>query len=107
MLRSSAFSARLQLGVWLTLLCLAPALAQPPGRGRSGGRGGPPGGSFGGRGFGGRGGDSRGDRGRGGFDPAAMLQRFDRNGNGMIDMDERDGPAGFIIGRLERENSGI
>lgn len=36
-----------------------------------------------------------------------MLQRFDRNGNGMIDMDERDGPVGFILERLKRENPGL
>ncbi|MEX0824863.1 MAG: EF-hand domain-containing protein [Pirellulaceae bacterium] len=103
---------------------ISPAIAQPPSRGERdggppgggdrGGRGGPPGGGFGDRGGrggppgggdrGGRGGDRGG---RGGFDPSAMLQRFDRNGNGMIDMDERDGPVGFILERLKRENPGL
>jgi len=42
--------------------------------------------------------------GRGGFDPSKFLDRLDRNGNGMLDMDEREGPAGFMIGRMQREN---
>ncbi len=54
-------------------------------------------------GWSGRGG-SGGTPGGGGFDPSAFLDRLDRNGNGMLDMDEREGPAGFIISRLQRED---
>lgn len=111
--------------VALLIVAISPAIAQPPSRGDRGGgdrgggfgdrggRGGPPGGGFGDRGgrggFPGGGGDrgGRGGGGRGGFDPTSMLQRFDRNGNGMIDMDERDGPVGFILERLKRENPGL
>lgn len=75
-----------------------------------GGRGGSTGG-FGGRGgstggFGGRGGTTGGFGGRGGFDPSSMLSRFDRNGNGMIDQDEKSGFAGAMLARLaERDKS--
>lgn len=36
-----------------------------------------------------------------------MLRRFDRNGNNMIDMDEREGPARFFIERMAQGNSRI
>jgi Ca2+-binding EF-hand superfamily protein len=36
-----------------------------------------------------------------------MLRRFDRNGNNMIDMDEREGPARFFIERMAQNNSRI
>lgn len=81
-----------------------------------GGRGGAPGGGFGGRGgapgggapgggFGGRGGAPGG--GRGGFDPSSFLKNLDRNGNGTIDVDEQQGPASFLISRLQRDNPNI
>ncbi len=70
----------------------------PPGGG-FGGRGGPPGG-----GFGGRGGDSGG---RGGFDPAEMIKRFDRNGNNMIDAEEQEGMAGMFLRRMAENNPKI
>jgi hypothetical protein len=63
--------------------------ARPPERGDSSSR-------FGRRGGSDRGGDRGGDRGRGGsggrggFDPAMMLKRFDRNGDGTIHPDELD-----------------
>lgn len=102
------------------------------GRGGFGGRGGFPGrgdddgrrGARGRGGFGGRGDDGdnegrdrfrrrggfsgRGGRGgRGGFDPSEILRRLDRNDNGVLDPDEQDGPAGFIIRRLQRDNPDI
>lgn len=102
------------------LLCwiVGSAVAQPPGRdsgGRGGfdrGSGGFPGGGFPGGGPPGRGGfdrggDRGGDRGRGGFDPADMLRRFDRNGNNMIDPDEAEGPARFFLQRLAQNNPRI
>ncbi|GIX00627.1 MAG: hypothetical protein KatS3mg111_3959 [Pirellulaceae bacterium] len=102
------------LGCVLNLLWLsALTVAQPPDRGGFGGRGGPPGG-FGGPpggfrgppgGGGWRGGDDRG--GRGGFDPAAILARFDRNGNGMIEPDEAQGPAQFFLRRMAENNPRI
>ena len=106
-------------------------LAQPPGFGGGppfgGGSpmGGPPsfGGGFGGRegGFGSRDGGSRdggsrdggsregGSRegGFGGFDPSQFLGRMDRNGNGMLDLDEMEGPARFMIERMARGNPSI
>lgn len=72
--------------------------------GRGGGFGGPPGGGFGG-GFGGPPGGGGGFG--GGFSPVDMLKRFDRNGNSMIDLDEREGPAGFFISRLVQNNPRI
>lgn len=75
-----------------------------PGGGFQGGggmssRGGPPGGSSS------RGGPPGGPGG-GGFDPAAMLGRFDRNSNGMIDPDENNGFAASMLQRLaERDKS--
>lgn len=81
----------------------------PPPFGGEGG--GPPfGGGWGGRGesggWGGRG--SRGEGGgRGGFDPGAMLSRMDANGNKMIDPDEAQGPARFMLDRIARDNPDI
>ena len=81
----------------------------PPGGGDRGGRGGAPGGGFGGdRGGGGPPGGGRGgDRGGGGFDPSSMLSRLDTNGNGVLDPDEQQGPAQFLIGRLQQSDSSI
>ncbi|MEL6109763.1 MAG: EF-hand domain-containing protein [Planctomycetota bacterium] len=80
--------------------------------GDGGGRGfgGPPGGFGGGPpgGFGGRGDrGSRGSRGGGGFDPSGFLSRLDRNGNGKIDPDEQQGPAQFLIQRLQSVDPSI
>ncbi|MEM9645116.1 MAG: EF-hand domain-containing protein [Planctomycetota bacterium] len=79
--------------------------------GRGGGApggGGPPGGGFGGRGGGGQPGGGFGSRGGGsGFDPSSFLKRLDRNGNGTLDVDEQQGPAQFLISRLQRENPKI
>ncbi len=101
------------------------AIAQPPFGGGGPFGGGPPpfgGGEFGappwgGGGFGGRGGrgesgrgeseSGRGEGWRGGFDPAGMLARMDVNGNKMIDPDEAQGPARFMLDRLARDNSDI
>jgi Ca2+-binding EF-hand superfamily protein len=65
-------------------------------RGRGGGGpggmfAGGPGGMFGG-GPGGRGGDAGGGRGggRGGFDPTSILQRFDNDGDGKINLEDLD-----------------
>ena len=77
-------------------------------RGRGGFRGGPPGDDDGRRGrF--RGGPPGfgGPPGRGGFDPSDMLRRLDRNNNGVLDPDEQEGPARFLIGRLQRVDSDI
>lgn len=128
------------------IVCLAVsqfALAQPPGGGDRGSRGGGggfggggfPGGGFGGGGFPGggmpgggmpgggfgggfggggmpgggfggmRGGGDRG--GGGGFNPADMLSRFDRNNNKMIDPEEAEGPARFFLERLAQSNPKI
>lgn len=107
------------LALGLGFLLLAPVLAQPPGRGGFGGRGDGPGD---GRGFPGRGGDSFrggdprggfGGRGgdpreRGGFDPAAMIKRFDTNGNDMIDPSESSqGMAGMFLRRMAERNPRI
>lgn len=119
---TSPFSIRLLLlpafAIWMSL----PVAAQPPGRGgfggggdRGGDRGGFGGGDRGGGGGerGGRGGDrgggDRGGRGGpgGGFDPASMLKRLDSNGNGTLDPDEQQGPASFLIRRLEATDSSI
>ncbi len=76
----------------------------PPG---GGGFGGPPGGGgFGGPpGGGGFGGPPGG--GRGGFDASSFIDRLDRNGNGNIDPDEMEGPASFMIQRLQRDDPSI
>ena len=94
------------------------AIAQPPGMSPWGG-GGPPGmspwsgGPPGGMSFGGRG-DRGGDRGggfgggsSGGFDPSSFLTRMDTNGNGMLDPDEAQGPARFMLDRMARSNPKI
>ncbi|GAA5504594.1 EF-hand domain-containing protein [Novipirellula caenicola] len=94
----------------------APALGQGPDRGRGGGdrgdRGDRGGGDRGDRGGGDRGGGDRGrggppGGGRGGFDPASMLQRLDTNGNGVLDPDEQQGPAQFIISRVQQSDSSV
>lgn len=113
----------------LALISLS-AFAQPPGGspfgggpfggGGVGGPGGPPGGmSFssrggdrggGDRGGGDRGGFGGGDRGgfsSGGFDPSSFLTRMDTNGNGMLDPDEAQGPARFMLDRMARSNPKI
>lgn len=71
----------------------------PPGGGEGGFRGGPPGG-------GGSRGGARGGPG-GGFDPSSFLSRLDRNGNGTIDPDEQEGPAQFLIQRLQSTDPSI
>ncbi len=87
------------------------ALGQGPDRGRGGyDRGGDRGG--GDRGGGDRGGSDRGRGGppggsRGGFDPKSMLERLDSNGNGVLDPDEQQGPAQFIIGRVSQTDSSV
>lgn len=94
------------------------------GFGGRGGGGGPGGGGFGGGGRGGFGGggpgggqDAGGGRGgfggrggggtSGGFDPSSFLKRLDANGNGVIDVSEQQGPAQFLISRLQRDNPSI
>ncbi len=52
-----------------------------------------------------RGGGDRG--GGGGFNPADMLARFDRNNNKMIDPEEAEGPAKFFLERLAQSNPKI
>jgi Ca2+-binding EF-hand superfamily protein len=39
--------------------------------------------------------------GRGGFDPSSFLSRMDANGNGVIDVDEQQGPSKFMLSRLQ------
>ena len=96
------------LAILLGLLTASITSAQPPfGRGGDddddrGGRGGWGGGRDRG-GWGGRGGGG----GRGGFDPSDMISRLDRNSNGVLDPDEQEGPARFIIGRLQRDDPSI
>lgn len=78
----------------------------PPGggfSGRGGFGGGPPGGGFRGAPSGGRGGSS----GRGGFDPSSFLSRLDTNGNGVLDPDEQQGPAQFMIQRMQSSDPSI
>ncbi|KAA5543237.1 EF-hand domain-containing protein [Roseiconus nitratireducens] len=79
-------------------------------RGGGGFRGGPPGGGPPGGGF--RGGPPSGGRGSrggpgGGFDPSGFLSRLDRNGNGTLDPDEQQGPAQFLIQRLQSADPSI
>ena len=89
------------------------AQAQPPGmsvggRGDRGDRGGDRGG-FGGGGFGGGGfgGGGMGGPPGGGFDPSSFLTRMDTNGNGMLDPEEAQGPARFMLDRMARNNPKI
>jgi len=82
------------------LAVLPSVSAQPPwaDRGDSGRR----------SGSSGRGGDdARSDGRRRGFDPSSFLERLDRNGNGQLDPDEQQGPARFLIRRLESQDSSI
>lgn len=84
----------------------------PPGGfggGPPGGFGGGPPGGFGGGPPGGFGGGPPGgfSGGRGGFDPSSFLDRLDRNGNGMLDTDEMEGPAQFMIQRMQRDDPSI
>lgn len=101
-MRTSAFSL-------ILFFALSSSLLAQRG-GDSGGRGGPPGGGFGGPpgGFSGRGGPPGGDSGgRGGFDPSAMIRRFDTNGNNLIDPSEAQGPAQFFLQRMAQNNPKI
>lgn len=52
-------------------------------------------------------GDRGGDRGSGGFDPSSFLTRMDANGNGMLDPEEAQGPARFMLDRMARDNPSI
>lgn len=73
-------------------------------------RGGDSGGFRGGFGGGPPGGFSGGPPGGfspGGFSPIDMLRRFDRNSNGMLDPDEREGPARFFLERMAQNNPRI
>lgn len=118
--KGSAVLVFIWMSVVLTGLGEPIAVAQPPGGG-FGDRGG-----FGGRdrsggreessGRGGRG--ERGERGGpggsggpggpgGGFDPSGFLSRLDRNGDGKLSPDEQEGPASFLIRRLESIDSKI
>lgn len=82
-----------------------PGMGGPPMMGPGGG---PPGGSpwGGGGGFGG-GGFGGGRGGMGGFDPSQFLTRMDTNGNGMLDPEEAQGPARFMLDRMARDNPKI
>ncbi len=102
----------------LILSMSVPSLAQRPGqdggRGGFGGRGGSDGGGgstqggFSGRGSSSGGGFSgRGSSGRGGFDPSSFLSRLDTNGNGVLDPDEQQGPAQFMIQRMQASDPSI
>jgi len=72
------------------------------------GGGGFGGGSFGGGSFGGPpGGGFGGPPGGGGFDPSSFLTRMDTNGNGMLDPEEAQGPARFMLDRMARNNPKI
>jgi len=77
---------------------------------RGGFGGGPPGGFGGGppMGFGGGApGGFGGGFSRGGFDPSSFIDRLDANRNGMLDPEEMQGPAGFMIQRLQRDDPNI
>ena len=108
--------------ILLLTLWVPQAIAQPPGGGGDrGGRGGfggggpgggfpgggPPGGGFPGGGRPSFGGGDRGGRGGGGMDPSSFLSRLDQNGNGVLDPDEQQGPAQFLIQRLQSTDSSI
>ncbi|GIW96243.1 MAG: hypothetical protein KatS3mg110_4284 [Pirellulaceae bacterium] len=74
-----------------------------PGGGFPGGRGGPPGG-------GPPGGGPFGGGPPGGFfggSPVEFLQRFDRNGNGILEPDETEGRARFFLERMTSGISGV
>ncbi|MCA9136898.1 MAG: hypothetical protein KDB00_09065 [Planctomycetales bacterium] len=85
----------------------------PGGDGGGGFRGGfPGGGPPGGGGFRGGptgGGGDRGSRGGpgGGFDPSSFLSRLDANGNGTLDPEEQQGPAQFLIQRMQQSDPSI
>ncbi len=84
----------------------------PPGGfgGPPGGFGGPPGGGFGGPpggGFGGPPGGGFGGPPGGGFDPSSFIDRLDQNKNGMLDPEEMQGPAQFMVSRLQRDDPSI
>ena len=74
---------------------------------RGGSSGGDRGSSFGGGDRGGFGGGDRGGSSSGGFDPSSFLSRMDTNGNGMLDPDEAQGPARFMLDRMARSNPKI
>lgn len=114
------------IACFLTFALAIPAAAQRPGGGDRGGfsgrggssegggfRGGPPGGGFSGRGGSSDGSSSRGSWGsrgsssRGGFDPSSFLSRLDTNGNGVLDPDEQQGPAQFMIQRMQSSDPSI
>lgn len=106
------YLARLTLLV--VLLSIVPsATAQPPGGtppwgGGGPGMGGPPMmGSGGGSPWGGGGSGGGGRGGMGGFDPSQFLTRMDTNGNGMLDPEEAQGPARFMLDRMARDNPKI
>ncbi len=67
--------------------------------------GGGPGGSWGGAGYDQGGGSSFG--GRGGFDPSSFVDRLDANQNGMLDPEEMQGPAQFMVSRMQRDDPSI
>ena len=50
---------------------------------------------------------SRGDSSRGGSGRSSFLTRLDRNDNGMLDPDEQQGPAKFLLKRLESTDKNI
>ena len=86
------------------------------GGGRSGGGRGSAGGAGGDRGSmgGGRGGQASsmgGGRGSAGggrsFDPSGFLTRLDTNQNGILDPSEQQGPAQFLISRLQQQDPSI
>jgi hypothetical protein len=113
-MKKNRIALALLLGGVFSIPCLEPVQAQPPGFSPWGGGGGPPmgpGGPMGGPPPWG-GGDyssrwGRGSDGRSGFDPSMFLSRMDSNGNGMLDPEEAQGPARFMLDRLARDNPKI
>ncbi|MGN6546921.1 MAG: hypothetical protein ACTHK7_17840 [Aureliella sp.] len=101
----------LTLGCWIATAPLAWAQRGDWGGGDRGSwRGGDSGGfrgGFGGGPPGGFGGGPPGGFSPGGFSPIDMLKRFDRNSNGMLDPDEREGPARFFLERMAQNNPRI
>ena len=77
-------------------------------QGRGGGDRGGGGDQGGGRGGFSRGGGAPGGS-RGGFGggPADFLKRLDRNGNGVLDPEEQQGPASFILRRMQERDPKI